>query len=65
MHSAGGNLKEVFLLEYDGKSYEELSSCMEKMQDFTQRQIFVHGLGREVFVTCFKVLFRQLPVRTE
>jgi hypothetical protein len=23
MHSAGGNLKDVLLLEYDGKSYRE------------------------------------------
>jgi hypothetical protein len=65
MHSVRGKLKEVFLLECDGKSYRQFFSCLEKTRGLTKRQMFMHGLRREVFMTCFKVLFQQLPVETE
>jgi hypothetical protein len=65
MHSVWGYLKEV-LLECDGKSYREFLILLgEDIKLSPEKQIFVHGLGREVFMTCFKELFQQLPVTTE
>jgi hypothetical protein len=53
----GGDLKEVLFLECDGKSYRKFISFLEKMQHFTIRQIFVHGLGRDV---CMYDLFQSI-----